>query len=174
MTEESNMPPAGWYDDGTGRPRWFDGAMWGPYADPAVVAEALAPAEATDPVEVTDHAETTTPAEVAVYAETATPAEVAAYADTTAYAGTADYRVDVEPVIVRRTRRTQILPPLDEQESEVSGITVSRDWGLGLRSANSKKDSGLPRNRKIAGDLPDWAPLPPGELSVDRNSRRHR
>lgn len=25
--------PAGWYDDGSGRQRWWDGQQWGPFAD---------------------------------------------------------------------------------------------------------------------------------------------
>jgi len=28
-------PPAGWYDDGTGHQRWWDGTTWGPFAPPA-------------------------------------------------------------------------------------------------------------------------------------------
>lgn len=36
-----------------------------------------------------------------------------------------------------------------------------------LGSRSSKKPA-LTRNHVIAGDLPDWEPLPPGELSVIR------
>ncbi|WP_136041845.1 MULTISPECIES: DUF2510 domain-containing protein [unclassified Microbacterium] len=28
-----NTPPAGWYDDGSGRQRWWDGQQWGTFAD---------------------------------------------------------------------------------------------------------------------------------------------
>lgn len=29
---EQTQIPAGWYDDGSGRQRWWDGWQWGPYA----------------------------------------------------------------------------------------------------------------------------------------------
>jgi TM2 domain-containing membrane protein YozV len=35
MTTQENQP-AGWYDDGTGKQRWWDGALWGDYAAPAL------------------------------------------------------------------------------------------------------------------------------------------
>lgn len=118
MTEETTAP-AGWYDDGSGRQRWFDGQQWGIFADEMPAATPVA--EATE--------------------------------------GT---------VIVRRTRRSPFTPPPEERK-EASSVTVSRNWVLGLRSASASANSGLTRNRKIAGDLPDWAPLPPGELVVDRS-----
>ena len=77
------------------------------------------------------------------------------------------------PVVVRRARRTPFRPPESNKKQE-SGVTVSRSWGLGLRAANQRKDSGLTRNRKIAGDLPQWAPLPPGELAVIRTASTSR
>jgi hypothetical protein len=122
MSED--VTPAGWYDDGTGRQRWFDGTQWGAYADTQASAPATAPA--------------------------ATPA-------------------DDGPVVVRRTRRSPFIAPAGDQADQSSSTIVSRDWGLGLRSSNAKKDSGMTRNRKIAGDLPGWSPLPPGELVVDRH-----
>ncbi|GGM37201.1 DUF2510 domain-containing protein [Microbacterium saperdae] len=39
-----NETPAGWYDDGSGRQRWWDGQQWGVFAD-----EARVPAVATAP-----------------------------------------------------------------------------------------------------------------------------
>lgn len=123
MTNQENVP-AGWYDDGTGRQRWYDGTEWGQYAEEVQVP----PLPAVD---------------------------------------------NTDPVIVRRTRRAPFMPPQPSQDSNTAGAIVSRNWGIGLRSANAKKDSGLTRNRKIAGDLPEWSPLPPGELSVDRTAGRH-
>lgn len=35
MTTQGNQP-AGWYDDGSGQQRWWDGTQWGDYAAPAV------------------------------------------------------------------------------------------------------------------------------------------
>ncbi len=69
-------------------------------------------------------------------------------------------------VVVQRTRRSPFLPPAPDQQPPL-GAVVTRNWGSSRRS---KKDSGLTRNRVIAGDLPDWAPLPPGELQVHRNA----
>lgn len=115
--------PAGWYDDGTGRQRWFDGSEWGSYADDGELVSRATP-------------------------------------DTS------------PPLIVRRTRRAPFSPPVVEN-SDGQGVPISRSWGLGLRAATQKKNSGLTRNRKIAGDLPDWSPLPPGELSVDRKGGHH-
>ena len=40
MTTPENQP-AGWYDDGTGQQRWWDGSQWGQYASQAA---ATAPA----------------------------------------------------------------------------------------------------------------------------------
>ncbi|WP_136055951.1 DUF2510 domain-containing protein [Microbacterium sp. K24] len=45
-----NDTPAGWYDDGSGRQRWWDGQQWGNFADeanasaPATTAAPIAPA----------------------------------------------------------------------------------------------------------------------------------
>lgn len=77
--------------------------------------------------------------------------------------------IDEAPVVISRRRRPQFIPPQPERPESGSPVQVSRNWGLGLRSAKAR-ESGLTRNREIAGDLPAWAPLPPGELSV----RRHR
>jgi hypothetical protein len=43
------------------------------------------------------------------------------------------------------------------------GHLVSRDVGLGR---GLSKQPELSRNRKIAGNLPGWEPLPPGEVRV--------
>lgn len=45
----ATSPPAGWYDDGSGRQRWWDGAAWGPYAPNSTPA----PHPAQTPVAVT-------------------------------------------------------------------------------------------------------------------------
>lgn len=45
------MSNAGWYDDGSGRQRWWDGEQWGQFADaapPAPTAVATAPSAATE------------------------------------------------------------------------------------------------------------------------------
>lgn len=122
MSEETESVPAGWYDDGSGRARWFDGSLWGEYADEQAAQE--------------------------------------------------DQEVQVEyeheePLIVRRNRRSPFNPPQQDKSSTSTNL-VSRDWATGLRASTSAKNSGLTRQRKVAGDLPEWAPTPPGELTVNR------
>ncbi|MBM9837366.1 hypothetical protein JO861_12455 [Rhodococcus hoagii] len=61
--------------------------------------------------------------------------------------------------VVRPTRLSPFLPPAPRDDD---GLVVSRE--ATLRSL--PKGEQLTRNRKIAGDLPDWEPLPPGEVLV--------
>ena len=71
---------------------------------------------------------------------------------------------NAELPLVRRTRRAAFVPPDPEQ---VAGPAVSRQWSLGARPSGQTQ---LPRNRKIAGNLPSWDPTPPGEVLVRRGS----
>jgi hypothetical protein len=73
---------------------------------------------------------------------------------------------DAMPTIVRRGHAaTRLLPRAEEPES--STVVVHRSV-LARRSSDKPKTS---RERKIAGDLPEWEPLPPGELVVNRSRR---
>lgn len=49
---DPTTPPAGWYDDGSGRQRWWDGQQWGPFAEQeassAVPAAPAASSEGND------------------------------------------------------------------------------------------------------------------------------
>lgn len=67
------------------------------------------------------------------------------------------------PVIIRRGLNGPRLLPREAAVPE-GGVTVSRNV-LGARATVKTKTS---RERKIAGDLPEWEPLPPGELLVRR------
>jgi hypothetical protein len=71
--------------------------------------------------------------------------------------------VDELPVIRRRSRAMFAARPQDPKDIDV---VVSR----GILSARSAKKPGTSRHRKIAGNLPAWEPLPPGELVVRRTS----
>lgn len=141
---DSHNPEPGWYDDGTGRQRWFDGTEWGQYAQ-SFCGGCGSPCAGDDvfcgqcghPVSKDRSVPDPMPA-------------------------------DDEPVIIRRTRKSPFIAASEEEVSQRAGVTVSRNWSLALRSSAAKKDSGMTRNRKIAGDLPQWSPLPPGELHVDR------
>jgi hypothetical protein len=69
---------------------------------------------------------------------------------------------DDVPPIVRRTRsggKFTPRPPKAEQ-----GAIVSRNI-LASRATDRAQTS---RERIVAGDLPDWDPLPPGEVRVQR------
>lgn len=68
------------------------------------------------------------------------------------------------PQINRRAGRRPIAPPTPVPG--VDALTVSRNWSSS-RPLGDRKPK-LPRERKMAGDLPDWEPLPPGELTVRR------
>ncbi len=75
--------------------------------------------------------------------------------------------VDVSEVVIRRTRTSPFLPPPlpDEEQTPI----ISRAWA---GSRNSGRKAQLTRERKMAGGLPDWEPLPPGELLVKRAKRK--
>ncbi|MBS1696410.1 MAG: hypothetical protein JST91_29845 [Actinobacteria bacterium] len=62
------------------------------------------------------------------------------------------------PIVLRRARPAVFIAPQPEE-----GTLVSRDIGLGR---SLPKQPELSRNRKIAGNLPSWDPLPPGEIRV--------
>lgn len=62
--------------------------------------------------------------------------------------------------VIRRTRRRPFIPP----SPDTGPAVVSRE----LLSRDRSRKSQLSRNRKIAGDLPAWDPLPPGEVVIHR------
>jgi len=74
-------------------------------------------------------------------------------------------------IIARRTR--SFLPSTSagssggEEEGRDSEVVISRSWALLTRSG---APSQMGRARKIAGDLPTWDPLPPGEQVVRRTA----
>jgi hypothetical protein len=68
---------------------------------------------------------------------------------------------DVLPVIRRRSRTMFVAR---EEEPADLGIIVSR----GILTARATRKPETSRKRKIAGNLPAWEPLPPGELVVRR------
>ena len=67
-----------------------------------------------------------------------------------------------EPLVIRRgLSATRLLPPTPPADTTVISRQVLRPRAGGTRPETS-------RERKIAGDLPQWEPLPPGELFVRR------
>lgn len=71
--------------------------------------------------------------------------------------------VDDLPVIRRRSRTIFAARSADPKDADV---VVSR----GILSARSAKKPETSRHRKVAGNLPAWEPLPPGEIVVRRSS----
>lgn len=69
------------------------------------------------------------------------------------------------PVIRRRTRTMFAPRPQDQNEVE---LIVSR----GILNARQAKKPETSRKRLIAGNLPEWEPLPPGESVVNRPRAR--
>lgn len=75
-----------------------------------------------------------------------------------------DVQVPAAPVEIRRGPRTRFLAPASNAAREE--IVVSRNV-LSPRKAAGKNATA--RERKIAGDLPEWEPLPPGEVLINRS-----
>lgn len=73
----------------------------------------------------------------------------------------------VDITAVTRPRRSVVAAP---QPVADEGPVISRSW-LGARSAATPAEPQLTRERRMAGDLPAWEPLPPAELQVRRGSR---
>lgn len=68
-----------------------------------------------------------------------------------------------QELTVRRPRAAARLLPRDSTPD--AGVVVSRNV---LRSNATAAAPTTDRERRIAGELPDWEPLPPGELLVRR------
>ena len=118
-------------------------------ADVPVASSAGVPAPAAAP----------TPAAAGTAAVTVTSADVIAPVTPGAAAPT--------DAIVSRTRRSPFLPPVPPEDLDTP--VISRAWA-GVRASRPKGE--LTHERKMAGGLPDWEPLPPGEVLVKRASRR--
>lgn len=69
------------------------------------------------------------------------------------------------PVIRRRTRTMFVPRPEDPNDVE---LIVSR----GILNARQNKKPETSRKRLIAGNLPGWEPMPPGESVVNRPGAR--
>jgi hypothetical protein len=69
------------------------------------------------------------------------------------------------PIFIRRARSSAFIPP----EPREHGQMISRDNGL--RRVDKPE---LTRNRRIAGNLPAWDPMPPGEVRVVPRRPAHR
>lgn len=80
-------------------------------------------------------------------------------------------RPEPADVVISRsaTRRSPLLPPMQHDEDE-SDVVISRNWATVARNRTAPNQVG--KARKIAGDLPAWEPLPPGEAVVTRRSRK--
>lgn len=71
------------------------------------------------------------------------------------------------PIVDRRGRAARRLARRESTTAPDQGVIVSRGV-LGSRADGRPQTS---RERKVAGDLPSWDLLPPGELHVRRGSR---
>jgi hypothetical protein len=68
--------------------------------------------------------------------------------------------------LISRTRSNRFLP------ADATALDPSVVVGRGfLRSKATPQKQQLSRERKIAGDLPAWDPMPPGEVAVRRRAR---
>lgn len=69
------------------------------------------------------------------------------------------------PAVVRRPAASRFVPRGDTPPPEAP--LVQRNV---LRPGRDKGKALTGRERLVAGDLPEWEPLPPGELFVKRGS----
>ncbi|MCF6389348.1 hypothetical protein L2K20_20430 [Mycobacterium sp. MBM] len=72
---------------------------------------------------------------------------------------------EAPPIVIRRARPSLFVPPNPSDQEQV----ISRDIGVQRRPQKQE----ISRNRKIAGNLPKWDPLPPGEIHVIHRGPRH-
>ncbi len=72
-----------------------------------------------------------------------------------------------QPVLRRPSAHTSRFQPRPAPETENAVLTRNT-----LRSSSGKADRQTNRERLIAGDLPGWEPLPPGEIAVRRPAFR--
>lgn len=68
----------------------------------------------------------------------------------------------------RPSANTRRFVPRTETPDEQSAVILQRNV---LRASVKPPKPQTDRKRVIAGDLPEWDPLPPGELFVKRPSR---
>lgn len=68
-------------------------------------------------------------------------------------------------VVVRRPRSTGKFLPRVPQASDSSDVVIGRSL---MTARNHDLKPQTSRERRIAGELPAWEPLPPGELFVKR------
>lgn len=67
---------------------------------------------------------------------------------------------DQTPQVVRRRQRMVPRPPAEDE-----GPVVNRSI---LTDASHSRKPQTRRNRKLVGSLPDWDPLPPGEVRISK------
>lgn len=71
-----------------------------------------------------------------------------------------------DALVIRRRTRAMFVPR--PEDSANIDVIVSR----GILNARKDRKPETSRNRVIAGDLPEWEPMPPGESLVNRPGRR--
>ncbi len=75
-----------------------------------------------------------------------------------------------DTMVIARTRRDPFLPPaIDDDEFDDESPVIARAWAGPTERAGAGQ---LGHQRKLAGALPAWDPLPPGEQSVKRPRKR--
>lgn len=75
---------------------------------------------------------------------------------------------DLQPALRRPSARSNKFTPRELAPSRDGDITVLQRNVL-RSSAGGTVDRQTARRHVIAGDLPDWEPLPPGELFLSRH-----
>lgn len=68
-------------------------------------------------------------------------------------------------IVKRKPAATRFVPPAERTEDMVA---IDRSLAIG---SMAKEKPAIGRERNIAGSLPDWSPLPPGEVIAPRRRR---
>lgn len=141
--------PAGWYDDGSGRQRWWDGQQWTEHFAPEVAAPEVAAPEAAAQADV--------PAQDDIPAEAA-PEQHEAEAAVGEQMSTAD-----------EASSAAATPPVSDREDTVVAPEASRDWAAPAQSTEDQSPQaaysapGVAEQTTPVGNAgyPGAAPVPP-------------
>lgn len=128
--------PAGWYDDGSGRQRWWDGQQWTEHFAPEAAAPAEAEITSTDEVPASEAPSSEVPS-----------SEVPAVEDAAAYGTPAAEEPSIDDTVIRPSSETVITPEAQDWSVPSATPADSSDpsafAGQGATAATTPLDDGI-------------------------------